>query len=75
MKAVLLDPAKRIFQAHEESYTFLVLKLGYTWEQLTQLYIMSNQISALPKELREKHNRMTLTQVLKELENGSRQSL
>lgn len=38
MFPLLMDPAKRVFTADEESFTFLVERCGYTWEQLELLY-------------------------------------
>lgn len=71
IKAVLFEEAKRVFQDYEEGYTFLVKRLGYTWDQLVQLYVMAQRpVTGLPKTLREKHIRIELTQKLKELENG-----
>ena len=40
---LLFSPKKRVLDAADESYTFLVEKLGYTWDELTILYAKSKQ--------------------------------
>jgi len=39
----LWDKSKRVFTAEDESYHFLVEKLGYTWEQLQEIYHLSQR--------------------------------
>jgi len=41
--ACLWDESKRVFEYHEESFHFLVKRLGYTWETLIELYHLSQQ--------------------------------
>jgi len=40
---LLFSPKKRVLDAADESYTFLVKKLGYAWDELTILYAKSKQ--------------------------------
>jgi len=44
MSACLFDASKRVFTQDEEGYAFLVDWLGYTWDQLEELYHKSRQI-------------------------------
>lgn len=41
--AVVLDPSKRVFTWKDESFTFLVQRCGYTWEDLVKLYMISRR--------------------------------
>lgn len=41
IKAVLLDENKRVFSPRDEGYTFLVLQLGYSWDELLKLLVKS----------------------------------
>lgn len=71
IKALLFEPAKRVLSAADDGYTWLVEKMGYTWDQLMLLYVMAQRAeTGMPKSLREKHTRIELTQKLKELEDG-----
>ena len=36
--SLLFNPKKRVLNESEESYTFLVIKCGYTWKELRSLY-------------------------------------
>ena len=38
---LLFNPKKRVLDEKDESYTFLVKKCGYTWNDLTMLYAKS----------------------------------
>lgn len=46
-ESLVLNTEKRVFQPFEESFTFLVVMCGYTWEQLEALKIKSD-INAPP---------------------------
>lgn len=65
--ALLYDPTKRVFNHTQESYTFLVERCGYTWNQLEKLYVWSNQTLSMPKKIHEEHAGMVLRQTAKEL--------
>ena len=41
--ACLGDETKRVFTAEDESFHFLVSQCGYEWEQLCELYHLSQQ--------------------------------
>lgn len=43
MTACLWNEEKRVFTHKEESFRFLVDRLGYTWEQLIELYHRSQK--------------------------------
>lgn len=40
MDGLIWDKSKRVFDATEESYTFLVSYAGFTWEDLQSLYAL-----------------------------------
>ena len=42
IRAVLLDERKRVFSSDDESYTFLVKRMGRTWDDLLKLYAKAN---------------------------------
>ena len=43
MHDLITEPTLRVFKSNQESFTFLVKKLGYTWEQLSLLLILSHK--------------------------------
>lgn len=43
MWALIFDENKRVFNEKEESFTFLVKCLGYTWDDLQKLYVKGNE--------------------------------
>ena len=53
---LIYDERKRVFNWKEESYTFLVEKLGYTWDELQKIHIKASGTSHYgPIEKRQKN--------------------
>lgn len=53
MDSLIFDESKRVFNHKEESYTFLVEKCGYTWEDIQTLKVLSNQVCKYGKYEKE----------------------
>lgn len=49
MKSLVFDPSKRVFTASEESYTFLNVMCGYSWNDIEKLFILSQQVVSYSK--------------------------
>lgn len=62
---VLLDPDKRVLSYREESYTFIVTKLNYSWEDLLRLKVMSNKL--ISRKCAEEQAKIELKEILKEM--------
>jgi hypothetical protein len=43
IKAVVFDEKKRVFKPNEESFTFLVKKMGYSWNDILIIFAKSQQ--------------------------------
>lgn len=72
--ALLWEPNKRVLSWDEESYTFLVQKCGYTWEELQLLYVKSQE-QATGYEYKKKEISVRLRAELKRLEKSEVNSM
>ena len=66
--ACILEPKKRVFSPNDESFTFLVAQCGYTWEDLTNLYIQSRlpyKSYKIKKQMITSHLKDTLLGLMK----------
>lgn len=72
IKALVFDERKRVLSAEDESFTFLVKKMGYSWEDLQKLFVWADRGLPHAEFMEKEVIRPELREKLKQLERGEK---